>query len=109
MDNPNKFGEERRAMRRYPVNIDVEWEGTVGRQRGTINDIGSLGCFILCSGEVDDEEIVKIFMPLGDGMKVQFLGEVVNHVFEIGFGVRSQELNRAQKDFIEGIIEPLID
>ena len=95
-------------MRRYPVGIDVEWEGGVGRQSGTISDISSLGCFVLCSGEVDDLERVSIFIPLGDGMKVQFSGEVVNHVFEIGFGVRFKELSNAQKDFIESIIQPLV-
>jgi len=109
MNEHQKRGEDRRAMRRYVVDIEVEWEGTVGRQSGSISDISSLGCFILCSGEVDNGEQVKIFMPLGDGMKVQFFGEVVNHVYEIGFGVSFRELNKAQKDFIESIIEPLID
>ena len=96
-------------MRRYPVTMDIEWEGAVGRQRGTISDISSLGCFVLCSGEVENGENIELFLPLGGGMKVQFEGEVVNHVFEIGFGVKFVNLNSAQREFLESIIEPLAE
>ena len=99
-----RTGNDRRVSRRFALNIDIEWESLVGRQRGTISDISLLGCFVLCSGEVDNGESVKIFIPIGDGMKVQFWGEVVNHVFEIGFGVKFIELNEPQKEFITKII-----
>ena len=81
-------------------NIEIEWEGLVGRKHGTISDIRG-GCFVLCSGEVEDGEKVKIFFPLTDGRKIQFWGEVVNHVYEIGFAVRFIELSDAQKEFLE--------
>jgi PilZ domain len=102
-----RSGRERRETERYSVNIDVEWEGSVGRKAGTISDISVLGCFVLSSGEVDDTENVKIFLPLTDGMKVQFLGEVINHVFEIGFAVRFIEVSPAQQDFLEKFIDSL--
>ena len=107
MTQERKDGEERRSVRRYAVDIDVEWEGKIGRQNGTVSDISTLGCFVLCSGEVDDGESVSIFIPLGDGMKVQFLGEVVNHVFEIGFGVKFVNLNDAQGEFLRTLIESI--
>ncbi|MEZ5346046.1 MAG: PilZ domain-containing protein [Pyrinomonadaceae bacterium] len=109
MSKDKKPEHERRAMQRFPVNIDIEWEGAIGRQKGTISDISSLGCFILCSGEVDNSEDVNIFIPLGDGMKLQFPGEVINHVFEIGFGVRFRQLNKAQQQFLDSIIESVAE
>ena len=109
MTQERKDGEERRYAPRYPVNIDVEWEGAIGRQQGTISDISRLGCHVLCSGEVDDGEQVNIFIPLGDGMKIQFLAEVRNHVYEIGFGVQFKDMNDAQKQFIESLIEAVED
>ncbi len=107
MVNDRRTSEERRLGRRFAVNIEIEWEGLVGRQQGTIGDISSQGCFVLCSGEVENGETVKIFIPIGDGMKVQFWGEVVNHVFEIGFGLRFIELNKAQKEFLSKLIKNL--
>lgn len=107
MVKDRRNGEERRSVKRYVVNIDVEWEGVVGRQQGTISDISELGCFVLCSGEVENGETVKLFIPLADGMKVQFWGMVVNHVFEIGFGVRFTEVNDAQEDILNKIVTGL--
>jgi hypothetical protein len=107
MMKDRRTGRERRAIQRYNANIDIEWEGLVGRKPGTISDMSVVGCFILCSGEVDDGENVKIFFPLTDGRKIQLWGEVVNHVFEIGFAVRFIELSEAQKDFLEVFVETL--
>ena len=114
MDNQNtrkvpdrRTGSDRRQTERFAVQIEIEWEGLIGRKTGTINDISLTGCFVLCSGEVDDGETVKIFLPISDGMKVQFWGEVVNHVIEIGFGARFIELSEAQKDFLEKFVASL--
>ncbi len=102
-----RSGSDRRNLERFPVNIDIEWEGLIGRHNGTISDISVHGSFVLCSGEVEDGENVKIFFPLTDGRKIQFWGEVVNHVFEIGFAIRFIELSEAQKDFLEKFVDTL--
>ena len=102
-----RTGDERRTEPRYSVNIDIEWSAKAGRKKGTINDISREGCFVLCSGEVVDGEKVLIFFPLSDGMKVQFLGEVVNHIYELGFGVRFVEMGIAQKSFLARFIDSL--
>jgi PilZ domain len=102
-----RTGGERRIVPRYSINLEIEWEAGNGRKKGTINDISREGCFVLCSGEVEDGEKVKIFFPLSDGMKVQFLSEVVNHIYEIGFGVRFIELGIAQKSFLSKFIDSL--
>ena len=92
-------------MPRFSVNIDVEWETAGGRKKGTVYDISHEGCFVLCSGEVEDGARVLIFFPLSDGMRVQFDCEVTNHTYEIGFGVRFTELSAAQKSFLSNLID----
>lgn len=100
-------GNDRRSEKRNAITIDVEWEGMVGRQQGTISDLSMAGCFILCSGEVENGETVKLFFPVADGMKVQFWCEIVNHVYEIGFGVRFIELNDTQKTFLHSLLKSI--
>jgi hypothetical protein len=102
-----RSGRERRAIQRYKSHIEVEWEGLVGRKPGTISDMSVVGCFVLCSGDVEDSENVKIFFPLTDGRKIQLWGEVTNHVYEIGFAIRFIELSEAQKDFLEVFVDTL--
>ena len=102
-----RAGNDRRAVERLKVNFEVEWEGLVGRKTGIISDISPYGCFVLCSGEVEDGENVKIFLPLSDGRKIQFWGEVSNHVFEIGFAIKFIELSDAQKEFLEVFVDTL--
>lgn len=102
-----RAGSDRRTAQRYPVNISVDWETAAGRKKGTVNDISQEGCFVLCSGEVEDGERVLLFFPLSDGIKVQITSEVVNHTFEIGFGVQFIEMSPAQKDFLAKLIDGL--
>ena len=102
-----RAGSDRRALERFNVNIEVEWEGLIGRKSGTISDISPIGCFVLSSGEVEDGENVKIFLPLTDGRKIQLWGEVSNHVFEIGFAFKFIELSESQQEFLEVFVETL--
>ncbi len=97
-------GIERRKHPRFTINLDVEWEGEIGRQKGMISDISISGCFVLCSGEVDDGEIIKIYIPVEGGMKIQFKGVVVNHVYEIGMGVRFEGLSKPQNILLQEIV-----
>lgn len=99
-----RSGTERRASNRYSIELDVEWEGAAGRQPGTVSDVSIEGCFVLSSGEINDGDPVKVFVPLADGMKVQFDGKVANQVYEIGFGVRFEQLTAAQRDVLIKIV-----
>jgi len=99
-----RTGTERRGSNRYSLEFNVEWEGATGRQPGTISDVSFDGCFVLSSGDINDGDSVKIFVPLADGMKVQFDGKVANHVYEIGFGVRFEQLTSAQRDILMKIV-----
>jgi hypothetical protein len=96
-----RTGRDRREASRFAVNIEIFWESIAGTQSGTISDISTIGCYVLCSGEVIDGESIKIHIPLMSGEKVELWGEVVNHVFEMGFGLRFIELGKTQQLFLE--------
>lgn len=105
MVKDRRKGVERRSVKRHEVALDVDWEGAQGRESGVLGDISEKGCFVLGSGNVEDGETVNIFVPISDGMKIQFTGEVVNHVVEIGFGLKFVGLNEAQKELLQRILE----
>jgi len=87
-----------------PVDVEVEWVGSMGRLPGSMSDVSLDGCFVLSSGDVNDGETVKIFVPLADGMKVEFGGRVANHVFEIGFAIKFDQLSALQRDLLVKIV-----
>lgn len=99
-----RSGVERRAIARNKVSFNVEWENLAGRHSGTLSDVSESGCFVLSSGEISEGDALKLFLPVGDGMKVQLLGEVKNHVFEIGFALRFVDLSDAQKRVLREFI-----
>ncbi len=99
-----RSGIERRATVRNKVSLHVEWENLSGRHYGTLSDVSEYGCFVLSSGEISQGDTLKVFLPLADGMKVQILGEVKNHVFEIGFALRFVDLSNAQKRVLREFI-----
>ncbi len=99
-----RSGEDRRSDERKNVAIDVEWDGPDGRRNGTISDLSKAGCFLLSSGTVEPGETVSVLLPLGDGMKVQVLGEVRNRAAEIGFALRFIEPSEAQVDVIKSLM-----
>jgi hypothetical protein len=99
-----RSGEERRSVNRYSVETDVEWQTTGDRQSGTLSDVSLNGCFVLSDGDVADGEPVRIFIPLADGMKVEFTGQITNHVFEIGFGARFDQISAAQRDLLARLV-----
>jgi hypothetical protein len=53
---------------------------------------------------VDDGEILRLFFPLSDGMKVQVFAEVTNHVHEIGFAARFFDVTPTQHEFLENFV-----
>src|SRR5678816_760247 len=100
-----RTSEDRRSKKRYPINLDVEWETHYGKRPGTLSDISEDGCFVLSEVDVSDGELVRVYIPLSDGMKVEFLGQVANFVYEIGFAVNFMSMTDAQKEFINSFME----
>ncbi len=99
-----RSGIERRGTNRYPIDVEIEWEGSAGRRPGAISDVSLEGCFVLSSGDVGDGEQIRVFVPLSDGMKVEFSGQVANHVLEIGFGLKFEPLSAPQRELLINIV-----
>ena len=95
---------DRRSTRRFTVTIDIEWEYLGERHPGTISDLSEGGCFVLTGIEVSDGDEVGLFLPIGDGMKVQYTGTVTNHVYEIGFAARFTTLSEAQRNVLRSYL-----
>ena len=100
-----RSGEERRSVNRYQVEVEVEWQTTGDRQPGSLSDVSLDGCFVLSAGDVVDGEPVRIFIPLADGMKVEFTGRITNHVVEIGFGARFNKISVAQRNLLASLVQ----
>ncbi|MCC7306315.1 MAG: PilZ domain-containing protein [Acidobacteria bacterium] len=103
-NSDRRSGIDRRSHERLNVSIDMEWEGPGGRRNGTVSDLSVTGCFVLSSGNVQSGDTVNIYLPLGDGMKVQILGEVRNQAVEIGFAVRFIDPSDAQRSVIADLM-----
>src|SRR5262249_1887905 len=100
-----RHGGDRRRNDRYRLEVPVEWEGSTGRGAGTLSDLSPTGCFVLCSGDVEDGDQVRLDIPLSRGGSVSLWGEVANHVQEIGFGLRFVALTEAQRTYLERFID----
>ena len=97
--------QDRRKTKRVTVSVPVEWESHNARRTGTMNDVSNEGCFILSDAEVSDGELVKIFLPLTDGERAEFVGQVANYVYEIGFALHFISLSPSQIEFLDNFVE----
>jgi hypothetical protein len=95
---------DRRDEVRYQVTLEVLWQGSNGRSKGTISDMNRSGCYVLSGGTVREGEVVHLFVPAEDEKKVQFTGTVANHQQEIGFAVKFGKLSAEQGDLLDGLI-----
>ena len=100
-------GSDRRKHRRHAVRIDVDWENPMGRRTARISDVSIDGCFVLSSGDIDDGQIVKVFFPLSNGKKALFWGKIVNHVFDVGFGLRFVAVTDVQQVLLKKLLGTL--
>jgi hypothetical protein len=90
---------------RVRVKVDVQWEGEKGPNQGTIHDINMNGCFVLCSGKLRDGELVKVEVLIPQKKPVVLWGEVVNHLDEIGFGMRFTSVGKTESDFLKRVLK----
>jgi hypothetical protein len=98
-------GIDRREVLRFPVLIDIEWEGDDGRKPGTLSDLSTQGCFVLCDGNVEDGTVVTLFIPLSNGEFAEFLATAASHLFEAGFAARFIGLTELQTEFLQDLID----
>jgi hypothetical protein len=102
-----RSGSDRRREQRFALQQNVVWEGSSGLWEGMMSDISSSGCFVLGPGDVVDGDRVRIDLPLLAGGTVSFWAEVVNNVYEIGYGARFVGLSDAQRSYLETFTDTL--
>ncbi|MDI1243164.1 MAG: PilZ domain-containing protein [bacterium] len=95
---------DRRSARRFTVTIEIVWEYLGERHPGTISDLSEGGCFVLTGIDVNDNDEVGVFLPIGEGMKVQYIGTITNHFDEIGFAARFTRLSEAQRNVLRSYL-----
>ena len=98
---------DRRNEARYVARIKIDWEGIVGRQSGMISDISETGCFVLCSGTVENGEKVSLYFPTVGQETFELLGEVVSHYDEIGYAIHFVEMDEIESLFLRHLIKKL--
>lgn len=79
---------ERRSAPRVRVNLPARWEGVLFRNKASVTDLSSSGCFILTGGKVELKELISLEIELPDKRWIHFWAEVVDEAQEIGFAVK---------------------
>ncbi len=100
-----RMGTERREDERLNVALDIEWASGEDVRPGRLSDLSPNGCFILTQGEFGDGEVVRIYFPSSSGSRIELLGEIRNHVPDMGFAVKFVHLTDTQRAFIQSFAE----
>jgi hypothetical protein len=98
-------GGERRSELRVGVDADIGWTIDGTPHSGRLSDMSMSGCFVLAAGEFAEGDTVRLYFPCEDGSQMEILGEIRNHVPEIGFGVKFLDLTSFHKKFLSGFAE----
>ncbi len=81
-------GDERRADRRYKVNLRVNLaHGESKEVEGEVSDLSAGGCFVESGTEVREGDLVKLRLDLPGHGDLTIWGNVVFWVRDTGFGV----------------------
>ena len=96
--------EERRTAERVRLTLQTHWETLTSEGRGSTSDLSSMGCFVLTGGEVFAGELVRLEVFFGDRV-LTLWGEVVYHIAEMGFAIRFQFENEAERQRLTKLIE----
>ena len=98
-------GGERRAELRVGVDADIGWTIDGTPNSGRLSDMSMAGCFVMAAGQFSDGDIVRLYFPREDGSQLEILGEIKNHVPEIGFGVKFLDITEFHMTFLRSFAE----
>ncbi|MDQ3918140.1 MAG: PilZ domain-containing protein [Acidobacteriota bacterium] len=89
MNELGSRGEDRRADRRYKVNLHVHLaRGDVKEVEGEVTDLSAGGCFVESDMQVREDDLVKLCLDIREHGDLTIWGNVVFWVKDTGFGVR---------------------
>ena len=105
MSRDRRKGTERRKELRISVDAEIGWSIDGTPMTGRLSDMSLAGCFVLTAGVFSDGDVVRLYFPNENGSPVEIVGEIRNHVYEIGFGVGFAELTNLEVDFLRRFAE----
>ena len=85
--------EDKRGYRRFPLLLNVEWEGASGRYQAHTTDISIDGCFVDTLGAVVEGEMVHLKVFLNDKDVITLKGFVAHAFPNVGFGLHFVDLS----------------
>lgn len=94
---------------RIRVNLPARWEGVLEQRDATVTSLSMNGCFLLSGGEVKSKELLRLEIELTAGEPVYCWGEVVDQAYEIGFAVRFNALEDAERERLANFISVRLD
>jgi hypothetical protein len=106
VDN-NRMWPEQRKAERVRANLPVRWEALLEKNRGTISDISTSGCFILTGGAVKPHEPVSMEIEVPSIRHMQLWGIVVYSTEPIGFALRFKDLSTSEQRLLSRAIDQL--
>src|SRR5262245_55566067 len=79
--------QERRAVPRFQVELNAQWETLKSQGRGSITDLSPSGCFVLTGGEFTVGELACLQIKAPEQYATVW-GEIINTTPEMGFAVQ---------------------
>jgi hypothetical protein len=93
-----------RRNERYPLPLEVRWEGLSGKHAARIADISLGGCYIESLAQVTVGEQIKFEIQLPTGGRMPLRGEIIYHQPSLGFGVCFHDLSIMERNVLSHMI-----
>lgn len=97
--------ENTRRDERYPLPLEVRWEGFSGKHEARIGDISMGGCYIESLAQVTVGEEIQFEIRLPTGGRMPLRGEIIYHHANLGFGVGFVNLSVMERNVLAHVIE----
>jgi len=98
--------QERRTAQRFRSNFNARWESLLDHGRGSVSDLSSTGCFILCGAELKSGELIRLEIDFPNHLIFAW-GQVVYCLEEIGFALRFVFGEESEERALRKLIEQL--
>ncbi len=93
-----------RELERIPFLTEITLEWASGRREARISDLSMGGCYIDTIASIPEGEKVSFEISTADGREMPFSGTVAYVLDGFGFGVKFDDLNESQREFLNGVI-----
>ena len=99
------MSEDKRRHGRFPLVMEVSWEGSGNKSLARTTDISETGCFVDTLGPVEVGETLKLNFVSPDGKGISVQGQVMYQQTGVGFGVRFTNISDADRLRLASILK----